>query len=202
MRLLAVLFCFWALPAFATQDAWPALYDVSNVATDDVLNIRQAPDAGAPIIGSLAPDAEDIEVIRPDDRHVWGLVNTGKGSGWVSLRYLARAPGQWQGAMPAVARCAGTEPFWSLNVEGEALIYTAISDSARDYRLTQSGPAQGRRDSFHLIAEGPNGTAIATVSARACSDGMSDRAYGLAVDLLLQGGDGWQHQTGCCSLGR
>lgn len=202
MRLLAVLLCLWALPATATQDAWPALYDVSGVAENDALNIRQAPDAAAPIIGSLAPDAEGIEVIRPDDHHGWGLVNSGEGRGWVSLRYLARQPGQWAGAMPPVARCGGTEPFWSFDVTGETLSYDALADSPRDFRITQSGAAQGRRDSFHLIGEGPQGAAIATLSTRACSDGMSDRAYGLSVDLLLQGNDGWQHQTGCCSLSR
>lgn len=202
MRLLAVLLCLWALPALATQEAWPALHDVSGVAADDVLNIRQAPDASAAIIGSLKPDAENIEVIRPDDHHSWGLVNTGDGSGWVSLSYLTRQPGQWDGAMPPVARCSGTEPFWSFDVTGARLSYDAMADSPRDLRITQSGTAQGRRDSFHLIAEGGSGAAIATLSARACGDGMSDRAYGLAVDLLLQGNDGWQHQTGCCSLSR
>ncbi|MEP2426619.1 MAG: SH3 domain-containing protein, partial [Tateyamaria sp.] len=97
MRVLAVVLCLWALPAAATQDAWPALYDVSGVAENDALNIRQAPDAAAPIIGSLTPDAEGIEVIRPDDHHGWGLVNSGEGRGWVSLRYLTRQPGQWAG---------------------------------------------------------------------------------------------------------
>ena len=202
MRLLAVLLCLWALPALATQEAWPALHDVSGVAAHDVLNIRQAPSASAPIIGSFEPDAQNIEVIRPDDHHGWGLINTGEGGGWVSLRFLTRQPGQWAGAMPPVAHCDGTEPFWSFEVTGEALSYDAMAGGARDYRITQSGPAQGRRDSFHMIAEGPQGAAIAALTARACSDGMSDRAYGLAVDLLLQGNDGWQHQTGCCSLSR
>ncbi|MDF3349833.1 SH3 domain-containing protein [Sulfitobacter sp. KE34] len=200
MRLLALFLCLWALPVWATQDAWPALHDVSGVAADDVLNIREAPSASAPIIGSFAPDTQNIEVIRPDDHHGWGLVNTGEGSGWVSLRFLIRQAGQWAGAMPPVAHCDGTEPFWSFEVTGEALSYDAMAGGARDYRITQSGPAQGRRDSFHMIAEGPQGAAIATLTARACSDGMSDRAYGLAVNFLLQGNDGWQHQTGCCSL--
>jgi uncharacterized protein YgiM (DUF1202 family) len=80
VRLLAVLLCLWALPALATQEAWPALHDVSGVAADDVLNIREAPDASAAIIGKLKPDAENVEVIRPDDHHSWGLVNTGEGS--------------------------------------------------------------------------------------------------------------------------
>jgi uncharacterized membrane protein len=87
-------------------------------------------------------------------------------------------------------------------VTGETLSYDAMAGGARDYRITQSGPAQGRRDSFHLIAEGASGAAIAALTARACGDGMSDRAYGLAVDLVLQGSDGWQHLTGCCSLSR
>ncbi|MFG6624806.1 hypothetical protein ACGYLD_05885 [Sulfitobacter sp. 1A12056] len=40
MRLLALFLCLRALPVWATQDAWPALHDVSGVGADDVLNIR------------------------------------------------------------------------------------------------------------------------------------------------------------------
>ena len=97
IRALLLLFLL-AGPAAATQDQWPALFDVSGVAPDDVLNIRAAPSASAEIIGTLAPDAAGVEVVRPDSRHGWGLVNTGEGSGWASLAFLVRRPGQWLGA--------------------------------------------------------------------------------------------------------
>lgn len=86
--LFALLFSLIASAAAATFDAWPALYDVSGVASDDVLNIRAEPSADAPIIGTLAHDATNVEIIR-DGENGWGLVNTDEGTGWVSFAYLA-----------------------------------------------------------------------------------------------------------------
>ncbi len=202
MRWLAALLCLLALPAAATQDAWPALYDVVDVAANDVLNIRNDPNARAPIVGSLAHDAQAVELIRPDESHRWALVNNGEGSGWVSLRYLQRRAGQWAGSMPQVAQCSGTEPFWSLGVESATASFSAINAERQNYEIVQKGPAQGRRDSFHLIAEGADGFAVGAVSAEACNDGMSGRAYGLSVELLMKGAAGWDHVSGCCSLSR
>ena len=200
MKLLAILLCLAALPAAATQDAWPALYDVTDVAADDVLNIRQHPNANATIVGELAHDARNVELIRPDDRHQWALVNSDEGSGWVSLRYVRRLPGQWQGTMPQVTQCAGTEPFWSLEVEGDTASYSAMDAQTQDFAIVATGPAQGRRDSFHLIAEGQDSLAVGALSVQACSDGMSNRAYGLKIELLIRGESTWQHVSGCCSL--
>ena len=49
-------------PAFAYVEGWPALYDVVNVAEDDVLNVRDDPDASSYKFGELKP-GEVVEVI-------------------------------------------------------------------------------------------------------------------------------------------
>ena len=67
IRALAVAL-FVASPVWANEDRWPALLDATGVAGDDVLNVRAAANASALVIGTLAPDARDIEVIGPDDR--------------------------------------------------------------------------------------------------------------------------------------
>ena len=103
MRRLLVLIALCGAPAWATTDAWPALYDVVGVASDDVLNIRAEPSSGSEIIGTLSHDAEGIEVIRPDEGFEWGLVNVGERTGWISLTYAVPQPGQWYGQIPAVA---------------------------------------------------------------------------------------------------
>ncbi|MBO6774261.1 MAG: hypothetical protein JJ897_01915 [Marinibacterium sp.] len=41
--------------AASAQDRWPGLYSVIGVASNDVLNIRIAPDASSDIIGSFGP---------------------------------------------------------------------------------------------------------------------------------------------------
>lgn len=56
-----------ASPAAATQEYMlPTLFDVQDVAAGDVLNIREAPNAKAAIIGTLAPDATGVEVVGTD----------------------------------------------------------------------------------------------------------------------------------------
>ncbi len=200
IRAAAVLWALFALPAAATQDGWPALHDVTGVAADDVLNLRAAPDASAPVIGRLAPDATGIEVIRPTGDLGWGLVNTGEGTGWVSLRFLERRPGQWDGAFPEIAACFGTEPFWSLRRDGDALVFETPDAAPRDHAITVRSGSANRRDSFHLMAEGPDEPAVAIFQTRACSDGMSDREYGIGIELLLGTGPGTRHLSGCCTL--
>tara|TARA_R110002049_G_scaffold44333_6_gene130243 strand:+ start:100731 stop:101342 length:612 start_codon:yes stop_codon:yes gene_type:complete len=198
--LLIALLCLLSLPAAATQDAWPALYDVTGVAASDVLNIRERPNSSAPIVGVLSPAARNVELIRPNDRETWALVNTREGSGWVSLKFLKRQQEQWLGKMPPVASCAGTEPFWGIKVNGQRMTFSGLAFDAQSYSIIQSGSAQNRRDRYNLIGSGPSGTAIAAITMQACTDGMSDRDFGLTVDLFLQGTDQWQHLTGCCSL--
>ncbi len=197
-----VFLMFWAIPALATQDAWPALYDVTGVGAKDVLNIREAPNARAPIIGSLSPNATSVELIRPNSRETWALVNAGERSGWVNLTFLTRQPGQWAGALPPIARCFGTEPFWGLDTSDDQLVYDNVDGAKQTYRITQSGNAQNRRDKFSLIGTNASGSAIAAISAQACTDGMSDRNFGLSVDLFLQRAQQWEHLAGCCSLNR
>ena len=194
---LIALLAWLASPAAATQDAWPALFDVAGVASDDVLNVRSRPAASAPIVAELGPDAQGIEVIRPDAGHGWGLVNTGEGTGWVSLHYLARRPGQWSGAFPPLARCFGTEPFWTLDMgRGDAAAWLVPGGTVPG-RITGRLGSLTRRDRHGLTATLRDGRDIAAViSWRACSDGMSDRAYGLGFDAILGG----VLHSGCCSL--
>ena len=61
LRRLFLMAMLAAGPAAATPEyILPTLFDVQDVAKGDVLNIREAPDARAPIIGELAPDATGI----------------------------------------------------------------------------------------------------------------------------------------------
>lgn len=194
---LIVLVAWLAGPAAATQDAWPALFDVAGVAADDVLNVRASPSAEAAIVAVLAPDATGVEVIRPDPREGWGLINTTEGTGWVSLRYLARRPGQYSGAFPPLEQCFGTEPFWRLELgDGDAAGFSTPDDAVAG-RVTGRLAALARRDRHGLTARFDDGREMSgVISWRACSDGMSDRDYGLGFDAIL----GEVLWSGCCSL--
>ncbi|WP_371155971.1 SH3 domain-containing protein [Jannaschia sp. 2305UL9-9] len=196
MRALAVLLIWLAAPAFATQDAWPALFDVTGVAVNDVLNIRSAPDAGAAILGTLAPDATGVEVIAPNDTETWGQVNVGEGVGWVSLTFLDRRPGQWTYSHPQVTRCFGTEPFWTLHVAPQAAFLTPAGTTPGTLRSRQTPLANLTRHG--LTVDLADRTFRGVLMRNRCSDGMSDRAYGIEVVAF----HGNEMLAGCCTLAR
>ncbi|UWQ18301.1 COG3650 family protein [Jannaschia sp. M317] len=200
--LLTTILIWLAWPALATQDAWPALHDVTGVAGDDVLNIRATPDANAPIVGTLAPDARNVEVVRPNDPLTWGVVNTAEGMGWVSLRFLQRQPAQYQGAFPILGRCLGTEPFWTLALIGDTATFSTPESEEQGTVLARLG-SLNRRDRHGLrlsLNDGSKGGEAldGVIRWEACSDFMSDREYGLSYDMIR----GDAVLSGCCTLGR
>ena len=191
IRLLALL--IWLLPGIALAQGYPALFDVTGVASGDTLNIRAAPQASAEKIGEFGPNARDIEVIREEGG--WGLVNSGERSGWASMRYLARQ----EGGDYALARhliCFGTEPFWSLDIVQGAMATLSSPDGAgASWNVGLVQGSANRTDRFAISGSGAQ-PLIAIVSAQSCNDGMSDREFGLAIDMM-RGGDLY---SGCCSL--
>lgn len=91
----------------------------------------------------------------------------------------------------APLRAVGTEPFWGARIQGRCVTYSNPDDQKGSRIWTRftpgpgggtwSGALGGRR--FELsIRTRPN-----------CSDGMSDRRYPLAAELLLGG----ERRTGC-----
>lgn len=209
IRLLAVVLMFLPWHALA-QEIFPALYDVTGVASDDVLNVRAAPGASAEMIGSLAPDATGIEVVALSDDGAWGRVNTGEASGWTAMRFLVRQPGQgaddWStGLAPATIDCFGTEPFWTLTLRpGGTLAYSALghADGATrpgGYEPLSPTASTGKRGFFGWLETEPLGL-TGIIGHGTCSDGMSDRLYGLEIDLIVSDGDGDRIATGCCRL--
>jgi hypothetical protein len=69
---------------------------VQGVAADDVLNVREAPDKAAAVLGGLPPDATGVRG-TPNRRRVggstWREVECGNLRGWVNERFLARDTG-------------------------------------------------------------------------------------------------------------
>jgi uncharacterized membrane protein len=178
-------------------EVYPAFHAVVGVAEDDVLNIRTAPDAGADIIGTLAPNAMGVEVIGVTEG--WALVNTGEGSGYASMQFLAREEGPDWYALEQPLACFGTEPFWSLAIDPGAGVTdysTPEPDEARQGTIGQTWPgAPWAPTAAFAMDEG-----MAVLRPAECSDGMSDRSFGIAIDVFLTQGDR-QRLSGCCVLG-
>lgn len=199
--LAALLAC--AGPAAATQEyVLPTLFDVTGVAEDDVLNIRAAPGVGAEVIGTLEHDARDIEVVAHDRTGRWGRINTAERSGWVAMHYLAYQVGIWDDeGLPESLHCLGTEPFWALGHEDEAVTFSTPEAPDRSLaieRVLASGIFRDPR--LSLFARDLDLRLTAVIVATACSDGMSDRVYGLDATVVLQRGETPRMLTGCCSI--
>ncbi len=200
MRLILAFLALIAAPAWA-NGPMPQLHDVTGVADDDVLNIRAEPSASAPIIGGLAPDATDIEVIRLNEAGTWGLVNDVEQSGWVSMAFMEpRGVHIDNFNLPVGMRCFGTEPFWSLtHTQGTLTLDELAAEDPRDFDLTIAQDRAGIDVFTRMIrALGDGGAFTALVEPRSCNDGMSDRNYGLMIRMMA--GDTAPLLDGCCSL--
>lgn len=89
-------------------------------------------------------------------------------------------------------RAVGTEPFWSARIEGRCVTYSTPEDQ------------QGVRV-WTRYSAGPNGAGswigqldgkpfeLKTRPESACSDGMSDKGYPIAVELMVKG----EQRQGC-----
>lgn len=189
-----------ALSAPVSAEPFPALYDVVDVASDDVLNIRAEPSASAEIVGSLTPDATGIEVLRLGPNGRWARVRAGERMGWAAKRFLAAVPMQGDGFGQGLS-CGGTEPFWSLNYTPfSTSTFEILGEATDSFDLPFPQPAAGRLDVYGLSGPGESANLYGILKRAECSDGMSDIEYGLSLDLILAAQDTLVY-SGCCSLG-
>ncbi|WP_425046864.1 SH3 domain-containing protein [Primorskyibacter sp. S87] len=177
----------------ATAQDLPAMFSVTGVNPGDVLNIRQQPDAGSGILGELAPDATGVEIVQRSDDGKWGQVAFGESTGWVSTRYLEIEPSSFQ--LAEKLQCLGAEPFWSLGIaQGKAAQFDTPDGKTQFLPAGELQPAKGRSHRF-LLQLGDD--VIAILRQEICTDGMSDRVFGIDADLVMPDG---QLLTGCCRL--
>ncbi|MEO1139736.1 MAG: SH3 domain-containing protein [Pseudomonadota bacterium] len=201
MRKVAYFTAFLVWSTSLWAEALPAFYDVTGVAADDFLNVRAAPGTAASIIGKLAPTETAVEVVAKNAAGEWGQVNVGETAGWVSLAYLARQPGQADDQLPRPLTCAGTEPFWSLSINASSTAELSRPDE-EPVQVTMLDPvtASNRTDRYAIFGQGGERVYTFIFHRDICSDGMSDRTYGISVDLFLTEESGVNYVTGCCNL--
>ncbi|HEX8512470.1 MAG TPA: hypothetical protein VF688_05125 [Allosphingosinicella sp.] len=89
-------------------------------------------------------------------------------------------------------RAVGTEPFWNARVEGRCVTYSHPEDQkgTRVWTRFTPGPGGGGTWSGSL---GGRGFELRIRPQRNCSDGMSDRRYPLAAELVVGG----ERRQGC-----
>lgn len=198
LRLFTVAFVVFASTVSAQM--LPERYKIEGVASDDVLNIRARPDANSAKIGELGPDTLNVEILRTLEG--WGQVPTSEGMGWVSLQFLTLNPWPTKEA-PRPLVCSGTEPFWTqaLFPRGPEYNALAVDTSTTDEQTVIYEKAAPNGFLIRLQdGEGPGAIRTLMVDGRACSDGMSDRPYGMSATLFNETPDGNFMQTGCCTM--
>jgi uncharacterized membrane protein len=136
-----------------------------------------------------------VEVLKRSDG--WAFVRAGQQSGWASARYLRSAFKPNGGQPPLPLHCLGTEPFWSLSLDGKSVAYQTPEVKPV---TVESGAFEVSRNSTIVWRVRPKGgpVASATIEARqACSDQMSDRIYGFSIRVETREGELF---SGCCDM--
>jgi uncharacterized membrane protein len=186
------------LPLAAAAQDFPAAFSVTGVAADDALNIRAKPSANAEIIGQIGPHALNIEVLELSANTKWGKVGTPESNGWVAMTFLDLTPPADPTKVQRPLSCRGTEPFWSVSLYPGGAEYNSPDTGA--VPLTVISESVAPTGALVTLEEGPTMTHTLLVLREACSDGMSDRAYGFSTRLFTEAPDGNSAAKGCCTL--
>lgn len=188
------------LAASAQPLILPDVFSVYGVASDDTLNVRQAPTGSSADIGDLYPN-QLIEVIALSDDGKWGQIIWQEANGWIAMRFLAPSPLPLvtNSDMPMRLSCTGTEPFWSATIgPSQTFDFTDYSTANRETQsrpITQATTAIGMQPySFAFAA----GEFIGLLDRAECSDGMSDRTYGWQLRIINPSSSGLELRSGCC----
>ena len=200
---LIAMMVFSATSALAELKLFPALYDVTGVASDDVLNVRAGAGASHPIIEALAYNDRHIEIIELSTDGKWGLIGYPERNGWASMRYLVRQSGQGGPNLPRPLSCGGNEPFWGIQFSRNGNEFSEPGQMPHILPTFWEGIPDGMWPIAYGIKMARGGDEINAVITRSqCSDGMSDKTYGFEINALLSGALGNRMLNGCCSLQR
>ena len=187
-------------PGFADAQVLPALYDVVGVASNDMLNIRIAPDAESAAMGNLSPNAKAVEVVALSPDGKWAQVNAGEGAGWVALRFLHRQDRPDWFVLEYSLECYGTEPFWTLFVDPttKSAHLNTPEEEGPELDITAAWPGTAAQP----VAAVQYTRGVAVLRGQACSDGMSDQSFGISLDLFQAASSEQPAQAlhGCCRL--
>ena len=120
------------------------------------------------------------------------------------MAYLTPQAGPAWFSLQRGLRCFGTEPFWTLFLDSNSQSARFLTPEGEGPQMTIATlwPGADWHPVAGLRATGPDSEAIAVIRAAACSDGMSDAGFGLAVDVFSSGSAAAPASSlqGCCTL--
>lgn len=165
---------------------------------------RAEPNDDAPTLSELGAGASPIEATAVEGVDFrWRRVVALEGVGWIAVDGLTELdpPRIGETALPVGLSCLGTEPFWSLDLDGpdQAVVSWPWSlDRTNFLTIENSLGAMARLGAPAAI--GFRSGALLVVSAATCSDGMSDRLYPWSAVVIAADGGEAQLLSGCCRL--
>lgn len=117
-------------------------YTVSNVAPDDVLNVREEPRGSSPKLGSLAFNKDIVEIVSTNSAGSWGMVRMGEHMGWTSMRYLRPTRVTTFGGtnIPIGLRCFLEEPFVTYTFGAGVIIESRLGSAEQHFPIVEIIP--------------------------------------------------------------
>ncbi|MCW0232259.1 MAG: hypothetical protein OJJ21_01545 [Ferrovibrio sp.] len=109
------------------------------------------------------------------------LSGTGRLLGW--LTYFTPDCPPPNAAAETGWRAFGNEPFWSLRISGDNVIFDRLGELPQSYRLQQPSIASNRQT---WVLDGENGQLDVTISTQDCGDTMASRNYPYTAEVRLQ----------------
>ena len=203
IRILTVCFAACLPMSLAAQERavpiLPAIFEVTGLTAGDHLNVRSGPSAKAKDIGDL-PAGTLVEVTQIDPNVGWAQIVYGEWTAWAYTRFLTAVDTPMLAGtdLPANMNCGGTEPFWDVRVSNGTQAEFGMMGGAK---VTENISYAGKSSNHILKQSIQTNSWSAFLEKRQCSDGMSDRQMGIAIELLAKGDDaGYRHLSGCCTV--
>lgn len=195
------LTCALGAPSLA-QTVLPTLFAGDGVSSGEVIDIHAEPNDTSPIIAHIPSDSRDIEVVAVDASKAWGRVNHAEASGWLPLERAAEQKDVWKpGELPRGTSCYGTEPFWSLQTLEDSAVFSTIGEQATTLPNTGTFDSGQSNDQRRVSVFEDDALRLTLITSPGlCSDGMSDRAFGLTGHVIYEAGPLPDLLRGCCSI--
>lgn len=177
------------------------LYEVVALTSGETLPLHRQPGPDGEVVGELHAQATDVilsgAVIRAAGTEWYQVVRHDSEIAWAEARHL-RARDNTISSDYAI-QCSGTEPFWSLAIDGTTARFSTPDIDEITWRASEWLPARGLTGRFMVRIEADNTGYVAVIRARQyCTDGMSEINYPFEALLVTPA---QAVRAGCCKRG-
>ena len=172
------------------------LYRVVDLAGGEVLPLFQQPGGDGEVLDELRRNARDVVLSGASmqaDGRVWYQVVLDGEYAWANAAHLE--PQDETRAENFALQCLGTEPFWSVSIDGDQAVFEAPDVAQTTWAASEWLPARGLIGRYMIRLNSGYGTGYVAMLRQSCSDGMSDIGYPFEAIMITPG---QAVRAGCC----